>query len=399
MTDNLGQSQVIPYLIGFNKAGFKMSLISFEKVDRFVKNRQHIETILQSNNIDWYPIKYQSTIPLLSGYLNVVAMKKKAFELHKSIHFDIVHGRSYVASSAALDLKLKKNVAFVFDMRGFWADEKVDGKLWNLKNPIHRFAYLKLKRKEQLYLKNADQIVSLTYEAKREINSWKGFNNKKITVIPCCADLNHFSLNNVNQDWVTQFKNELNIKDEFVLSYLGSIGTWYLLPEMLHFFKQLLKLKPDAKFLFITPDQASIILAEANKLAIESHHILIKPCTREKLPSLLAISHASVFFIKPAFSKKGSSPTKMGELMGMNIPIVCNADVGDVEQIIHEAGHGVVVKTFNEDHLLEAAKKMLDICGDSTSSYKKEIIDKYYDLTIGTNKFIECYRSAILTQS
>ena len=27
--------------------------------------------------------------------------------------------------------------------------------------------------------------------------------------------------------------------DDFVISYLGSIGTWYMLPEMLDFFKKL----------------------------------------------------------------------------------------------------------------------------------------------------------------
>ena len=399
MTDNLGQSQVIPYLIGFNKAGFKISLISFEKTERFKKNGQAIETLLKSNNIEWHPLKYLSAFPMLSGYLNVLAMKKKAFELNEINHFDIVHGRSYVASAAALDLKLKRKVAFVFDMRGFWGDEKIDGKLWNLNNPIHRLAYLNLKRKEQQYLKNADQIISLTYEGKKEINSWKGLEKKEIEVIPCCADLKHFSENNVDNALALDFKEKLKLKDAFVLSYLGSIGTWYLLPNMLLFFKQLLKIKPDAKFLFITPDNEKLIKSEAIKIGIDVERILVIQCSREMLPSLLSLSDASVFFIKQAFSKKGSSPTKMGELMGMNIPIVCNSGVGDVEQIVKEAGHGIVLPNFEEVNLFQSAQKLVEICSNPESKYNFEIVKKYFDLEIGTKKFIKCYNAATEHQS
>lgn len=399
MTDNLGQSQVIPYLIGFNKAGFEITLISFEKEERFKKDATLIKQLLEANNIDWHPIKYKSTFPILSGYLNVVSMKKKAFELHQLKNFDIVHGRSYVASSAALDLKLKKGVAFVFDMRGFWADEKVDGMLWDLKNPIHRFAYLRLKTKERQYLKNANQIVSLTYEGKREINSWKNFKQKNIEVIPCCADLNHFSINNVNTAVAAQFKQELKLENTFVLAYLGSIGTWYLLTEMLQFFKQLLKIKPTAKFLFITSDDKKMIIDEAIKIGITAENIVVTHCARAKLPSLLSICNASVFFIRQAFSKKGSSPTKMGELMGMNIPIVCNSGVGDVEQIIEEAGNGVAVSGFDDIELYNAALKLVEISKNPESKYDKAVVEKYFDLATGTNKFIGCYYAAVQTQS
>lgn len=37
MTDQLGQSQVIPYLQGLSKEGYSFTLISFEKPERFEK--------------------------------------------------------------------------------------------------------------------------------------------------------------------------------------------------------------------------------------------------------------------------------------------------------------------------------------------------------------------------
>jgi hypothetical protein len=42
-------------------------------------------------------------------------------------------------------------------MRGFWADERVEGKIWNVKNPVYRKAYQFFKQKEKEFLTGAMQ--------------------------------------------------------------------------------------------------------------------------------------------------------------------------------------------------------------------------------------------------
>ena len=37
----------------------------------------------------------------------------------------------------------------------------------------------------------------------------------------------------------------------------------------------------------------------------------------------------------PSFSKKASCPTKMGEIMNLGVPVICNKGVGDVEEIMN----------------------------------------------------------------
>ena len=57
-----------------------------------------------------------------------------------------------------------------------------------------------------------------------------------------------------------QDKKLLNIKqDRFVVSYLGSIGSWYMLDEMILVFKEILKLKPKALFLIITNFEHALV--------------------------------------------------------------------------------------------------------------------------------------------
>lgn len=81
-------------------------------------------------------------------------------------------------------------------MRGFWADERVDGGLWKLKNPIYSMIYRFFKQKEKDFLQYSDGIISLTNAAKTEMMRWNlpEVNAEKIDVIPCAADFDLFKL-------------------------------------------------------------------------------------------------------------------------------------------------------------------------------------------------------------
>ena len=169
MTDPLGQSQVLPYIIGLTKKGYHFHLISFEKPDRFIAHKKDILQICEENNITWVPMLYTKRPPLFSTMWDVWRMKKKAFELNKEYSFSMVHCRSYLSALIGLSMKRRFKTAFLFDMRGFWADERVDGNIWNLKNPVYRWVYHFFKRQELLFLNEADYTVSLTLSGKNEM--------------------------------------------------------------------------------------------------------------------------------------------------------------------------------------------------------------------------------------
>src|SRR5215203_460636 len=249
LTDPLGQSQILPYLKGLSSAGYQFTILSFEKKDRFTREKKIIEQLTSESGIQWVPLWFTSNPPLLSKFYDAVRMRNKAFQLQRLHGFDMVHCRSYVAADAGLQVKKKFGTKFFFDMRGFWADEKKDG-TWNIKNPLYKRIYSYYKKKEEQYLQNADYIISLTEAGKTEMMGWSAFNKAiPLQVIPCCADMDHFSL--TNEQSRQEGRTILNIdKDARVLSYLGSIGTWYMLEEMLLFFRQFKKKYTKAKFLF-----------------------------------------------------------------------------------------------------------------------------------------------------
>lgn len=391
MTDSLGQSQVIPYLQGLSKEGYQFTLLSCEKTKRFESNKSIIETILQKSNIKWAPIFYHKNPPVISSIYDTFNLLKTAKKLHQENKFNLVHCRSYISSIIGLWLYKKYSVPFIFDMRGFYADERVDGKLWNLQNPIYNSIYRFFKNKEKQFLMHSAATISLTEAGKAIMEEWETVkeNNTKITVIPCSADFDLFKISSVAEK--KQNRKNLNIStDTFVLSYLGSIGTWYMLDEMLDFFVHLEKKYNKVLFLFLTPEDPQVIRNVAKSKNIRQENILIDFAQRADLAKKISISDASIFFIRPCFSKISSSPTKLGELLAMGIPVICNDGVGDVKEIVDITKGGACISSFTG----ESYKNAIDQLDYLITIDPQEIrmnAQSYYDLGIAIKKYSTIY--------
>src|SRR5438270_5278488 len=119
MTDPLGRSQVLPYLEGLAARGHEITLLSCEKPTRMVADDDAVQAICDRAGIDWRPVAYHKSPPVLSGILDVAVLKRAAARLHRLKRFDIVHCRSYMAAIAGDRLKRTEGVPFLFDMRGF----------------------------------------------------------------------------------------------------------------------------------------------------------------------------------------------------------------------------------------------------------------------------------------
>src|SRR5258706_544976 len=321
----------------------------------------------------------------------------KARALQHKNKFKIVHCRSYIPAFAGLFLKKKYGVKFIFDIRGFWIEERIDGKIWNLRNPFYNWVYRFFKKKEKEFFGMADYIVSLTQKAKDEILSWKNTSPKplNIEVIPTCTDLNLFSRNYISEDLRMGFKQKLGItEDTFILSNLATIGTWYMLDEMLGFFKLLSSEKPNAKFLFITHEREQAIRMKSQLHNIPDENILVQKSERHELPSLLSFSDFSIAFIKPVYSKMASSPTKFGELLSMGIPFICNRGIGDMDDIVSKYHCGILTDGFTDDAYSNVIKQMGKFRASDTDRFRKAA-EEYFSLAGGIEKYDSVYQKLL----
>src|SRR6185503_12261746 len=187
ITDPLGRSQVLPYLQGLAGRGHEITLLSCEKPDRMAADGAAVSTICEKAGISWQPVDYHKRPPILSGMIDVAALKRAAASLHQAHRFDLIHCRSYMAAIVGDWLKRREGVPFLFDIRGFWADERVERGIWPARNPLFRAAYRYFKRLERRFFRDADAIVSLTESARHEMNNWPVDRRPSapITVVPC----------------------------------------------------------------------------------------------------------------------------------------------------------------------------------------------------------------------
>ncbi|MBS1920203.1 MAG: glycosyltransferase [Bacteroidetes bacterium] len=394
LTDPLGQSQIIPYLQGLTKQGYQFTILSFEKKERYHKEGGLIKQITDEAGIFWNPLFFSKNPPILSKIYDRWKMRKMAKKLHRQYKFDLIHCRSYIAAEIGLYLKKKTRVKFLFDMRGFWADEKVDNGQWDLKNPLFKKIYRHYKKKEKEFLLHADAIVSLTEAAKNELLKKQEYKSLDIDVIPCCADLTLFNYENFDLNSDGAFKKQLGISsDQKIIAYLGSVGGWYMTHEMFLFYKQLLEKYPSFIMLFLTKDDPSKVLQEAEAAGIPGKKIMVMYAERKVLPKYLDICDCSIFFIRPTYSKMASSPTKHAELMGMGIPVICN-DIGDTGTIINKTNSGLIVEKFTEQEYDKIINQVPGFLKLDKKQIRKAAL-QHFDLSDGIAKYLQIYNRVI----
>jgi glycosyltransferase involved in cell wall biosynthesis len=394
LTDPLGQSQVLPYLQQLSKKGYRFTIISFEKKERYEREKKIIEEITTASEIEWVPLSFTSRPPVISKAWDRFRMWKTAHTLYREHKYKIIHCRSYVAAEVGLKLKKLYGVKFLFDMRGFWADEKVDNGQWDLEIPLFKYLYKSYKKKERQFLLFADGIVSLTEASKEYLIEQPGLNNISIDVIPCCADLEHFNYNSVTNESADQLRAKLGLTDNSkLLTYLGSIGGWYLTKEMFKFFKVLKTRYPEFKMLILTKDNPAMVREEAATFNIDKDDLIVTYTDRKSLPVYLSITDLSIFFIKNSFSKKASSPTKHAELMGMGVPVLCN-DIGDTGNIIKKTGTGAVVNYFTDQDYNEIINSLDQLLNIDKLLIRKNAIE-FFDLKTGSEKYEKLYRELV----
>ena len=380
MLEPLGQSQVLGYLKRL-AVGRRIHLISFEKTHDWanVTERERIASDIAGAGIVWHPLRYHKRPTALATAWDIACGIAVGFFLVMRYRLGIVHARSYVSSAMALVIKSMTSAKYLFDMRGFWADERVDGGLWPRSGRMYRVA----KWFEKRFFLAADHVVSLTHAAVCEMQRFDYLQGRMppVTVIPTCADL-------------TRFTPTLRERDGggFVLGYVGSAGTWYLFDAVASCFSQLLRMQPDAQFLIVNRGQHAYIRSELAKAGVPDAAFEIVAADHGAVPDKMAKMDAGIFFYRPSFSRAACAPTKLGEFLGCGIPCLGNAGVGDMAEVLEGEQVGVVLKSFDEASLVWGLDQLLTLAADPSTAVRcVAAAQKHFSLETGVQRYADIY--------
>ena len=378
LLEPLGQSQVLAYQEKLAK-NHDIHIISFEKKEDLmnVTSLENTKMRLDAAGVHWHYLKYHRRLSIFATSYDLLIGFFLSIWICFRFKIQIIHARSYVPSVIAITIKRVLKVKFIFDMRGFWADEKVDGGSWDRKSYIYSLT----KKFEKFFLLHADHIVSLTHAGITEISKFPYIKLDTInfTVIPTCADLNIFQNYNIQ-------------KNDLTIGYVGSVGLWYNFPATLKAFALILEARPNAKLLIINRNEHDFIEDSIRSANLSRENISLFSSSLEDMPHYINQMHAGIFFINPLFSKQASAPTKLGEFLGCGVPCLSNHEVGDMASILETNNCGIAIQNFSENEIKLGVSNLLSLIEQPEVSEKcRKAAEQYFSLDRGVNLYSYIY--------
>lgn len=381
MLEPLGQSQVISYLERL-APDYAIHLVSFEKP----ADREHEDKVaatqsrLDKAGIVWHPLNYHKSPTLPATLFDIGQGTLVSLWLVLRHRVSLIHARSYIPALIGWAVKLLTGANLLFDIRGFWADERTDGGIWPKGGRTYRVA----KRLEKSLMLAADHIVTLTHASKEVIAAFPYFrgNPPPITVIPTCANLDRFKPDPTQR------------RSEFTLGYVGSIGTWYLFDEVIECFRLLRERRANARLLVVNRNEQDLVRKSAAAAGIPAACVEIVAADHAEVPDYVRRMNAGAAIIRPVFSKIASAPTKLAEYLGCGVPCLGNTGVGDMELILEREGCGVALSEFTPQERSRAVDRLLAMADDpETAARCREVALTHFSNADGAERYREIYRS------
>lgn len=390
IADHIGQSQVAPYLLGLARKGHAIELLSAEKPGQD-ETIERYQRLFDEAGVTWTRVPYRRAPKVLGPLWTQWHLEQAAKAIISAKEIDAIHCRSYPAALIGHRLKRRFGIKYLYDFRDFYADGGL-AKGSRLLRPLYR----RMKQHEGPMIREADRIVCLTDKARDLLIEWYLANDplaaSRFAVIPCCADFAHFDPASVSPAAQDAARMQLGLKPgQTVLLYLGSLGPDYLLPQMMELFAELIRLRPDAVFLFVANNGSDLVEARCRAMGIDPDRVVFTSVDRAKVPTLISLATLSVVFIRADLSKAGCSPTKLAELFAMNVPIIANSGVGDLDMIIEPQRNGsVLVADFTRNTLRQALSKVIELQAMGGIAIRSNSTE--FDVRAGVEGYSRVYR-------
>lgn len=389
LLEPIGQSQILPYLEGLSREGVEFTLLTFEKPGDIAPRSVTLETTrmcLTRAKVHWLPLRYHKQPALLSTLYDMIRGALWALYLVRRHRVELLHVRSYVPAVMALPVRWFLGCRLLFDIRGFWVDERVEGGLWR-----KGFVYRTAKRIERLLYRNADAIVSLTEAGKLAIQDFSGVSCRgvPIAVIPTCVDTDRFAPRKPDQGLIER----LGYEGKMVFTYVGSVGTWYAMDELLDFFAIVLREIPMAAFLLIVRRPLEILRGSLEHKGLSAVTTIVSSVPSGEIPNWLSISHIGVAFYRRGISNIARFPTKIGEYLASGLPVVVSGGVGDCDRILEGERIGVSVREFSEPEYRRAASALRELLQDGSLADRcRRVALRRLSVAEGVKRYDSVYR-------
>ena len=390
----LTQTQVVAYLEGLSKSGYRMVLLTFEPRPLTKAETSEWRARLKELGIDWHWLRYHKRPTVPATAYDVLAGIVYGWWLIREYGVRLVHARAHVPGLMAFALKFLTRVQFLFDVRGFMAEEYVDAGVWPADGSLFRAT----KRAERMLVRSADGIVVLTEKAKSIFHEWYAaeLRKKPLAVIPCCVDFRRLPTSSCS-------KTNRDARNHTLIAYVGKLGGKYMTEEMVSLVRMAGISLPSLHWKVWTQSDQKQLL-EATKRAGIAELIEIGYLPPKSLGEALVDVNVGLAITKPCISAINTSLTKIGEYLASGVLVVATAGIGDTDQILCPDGHeavGVLLRGFGSEEYQQAIEKLKDLLNDPlTPGRCRSVAEKFFHLEkVGWPLYRSLYGELLSTRS
>lgn len=384
LLEPLGQSQILPYLIGLSSR-YKITVVTFEKPWDLLNTIYLSETKSKclQHRITWIPLRFRLGPSLIAPLLSGIHLFTLALALSLFARPQLIHARSYIPAVIALSIKALLKIPFLFDMRALWPAELVASGRIRSNSLSHKY----LLKAEEFCISYSSATISLTHAAVGYLSERYHPlpDSPKFTVIPTCVDLQRFS-----------YSDSIPVTP-IVIGCIGTvISGWFQTHWLQSFLLSCHRVLPSSSFEVVTRDDKDLVLSALDPTNQLGPRLRIYPADPIDMPSIITSHSASVMFFTPGLSKLGSSPTRLGEVLASGRPVVTGPGVGDVDQIIATNNVGVIINDHSQTSMDRAVLSLIELLNDTALPHRcRKTAQEYFSLKQGTLDYLRVYNQVL----
>ncbi|HSW30849.1 MAG TPA: glycosyltransferase [Longimicrobiales bacterium] len=338
LLEPLGASQILPYVRLLRRMGISMELLSFEKPDAFEAGRRNaLQQALAHEGIPWKALRYhrRPTLPATAWdvWTGRRFVRRWARALRRERRAGLIHARGYVPGLIGL-AGTSHGAKLLFDMRGFWVDERIQGGYWTPRSLQVRIG----RWMERRVLGGAHHLILLTRRGTRRLVELSmGMPTPPWEVVPTCVDLGRFT----PAADKASLRVELGIGRGPVLLHTGTVVGWYDGRFTMDVGRVFVR-RTGGTFVVLTRE-----VDEAQRLAREAGvAALVRFVSPDEMPRWVQAADAGLALPRIAPSKDASFPTKIAEYLACGLAVLATP-IGDVAEL--EDGVSLRLVTCPED--------------------------------------------------
>lgn len=358
-SEPLGRSQVVAYLVRLAQS-CEVTLISFEKAQ---DDPAETRDLLAAAGVRWIPLRYHRRPAVLSTAWDILRGAASAGWIARRQRTQIVHVRSYVPAVMALLSARRRSWSLLFDIRGFWVDERVEGGLWPPGGLLFRLG----KRCERWLFNSADAVVTLTNASLPQIREWVRERSVPVRVIPTCVALERYA-------------NE-NPAPKRRAVWCGSIGNFYRFGIALSLVDELR--------LPLTVFTRQVALARE---ATGRREAEVRTASPESIPESLCPGDIGLCIGRDGFANLARAPTRFAEYLAAGMMVAVTPGIGDLDTLVDEHRVGAILRSEGEEDLRQAAARLLNLAADPGAPARaRALAAQLFDVNRGARAYRTLY--------